>query len=79
MDFPEMPVGACEFRGLGRPFRLWVDPRQRKIAKHEAKLLAEMFLHGFDDGKGGPASGTLIVSVLDQCDGGICVALDVIG
>jgi hypothetical protein len=41
MHLPEMPMGACEFRGLGRALSLWVDLRQQKIAKHEAKPLAD--------------------------------------
>ena len=79
VDVPEMPVGAREFRGFRRALRLRVDLRQRKIAKHEAKLFAEMRLHRLDDGKGSPASGTLIVSVLDERDGGMRIALGVIG
>ena len=74
-----MPVGAREFRGFRRALRLRVDLRQRKIAKHEAKLFAEMSLHRLDEGKGSPASGTLIVCVLDERDGGMRIALGVIG
>ena len=74
-----MPVGAREFRGFRRAFRLRVELRQRKIAKHETKLLPEMLLHRLDDGKGSSASGALIVPVLDQGSRGVRFALDEIG
>ena len=72
MHLPEMPVGAREFRGFRRAFRLRVELRQRKIAKHETKLFAEMLLHRLDDGKGSSASGALIVPVLDRGVTGAC-------
>ena len=72
-------MGASKFRGLGRVLGLWVKPRQREIAKHQTKLPAEMFLHGFDDGISGAANRALIVAIFDQGDGSIRVALDVIG
>ena len=74
-----MSMGASKFRGLCRVLGLWVKPRQREIAKHQTKLPAEMFLHGFDDGISGAANRALIVAIFDQGDGSIRVALDVIG
>jgi hypothetical protein len=52
-----MPVGAREFRGFRRAFRLRVELRQRKIAKHETKLLPEMLLHRLTMGKAAPQVG----------------------
>jgi hypothetical protein len=57
MHLPEMPVGAREFRGFRRAFRLRVELRQRKIAKHETKLLPEMLLHRLTMGKAAPQVG----------------------
>ena len=79
MHLPEAPMRTGELRGLGRAFGIRVDLRQRKVAEREAKALAEMVLHGFDDGISKTASRALIVPIFDERGGGVRITLNVVG
>ena len=48
------------------------------MAECETKLLVEMLLNSFHDGEGKTAGRTFIISVLNQRDGGMLIARDVV-
>jgi hypothetical protein len=49
------------------------------VAEYETKLLVEMLLNRFHDGKGKTACWAFIVPVLNQRYGGMFIARDVVG
>jgi hypothetical protein len=60
-----------KFSRPGCAFCLWVGLGEREVTENESKPPAEMALHVLDDGKSHPASGTLIVAILDERHGRI--------
>jgi hypothetical protein len=52
--------------------------RQRKIPEHKAKILAEVLLQQFDHRISFSAVWALVIAVLDKCDQGFRIALDMV-
>ena len=75
---PELALWCRGFRELGRRGGVRMRLGKRKVAEHEAQLVAEPGLHFFHDRVGHAAVRTLVVAVLDQRHGCVGGALGVI-
>src|SRR5260370_12800680 len=78
VKFPEFPVRASKLRCFRGGLLMGMYFVQREIPKYEAQALAKVFLNALDDRIGMPAMGAFVVAILDQSEGSVFVALDVI-
>src|SRR6267378_1841252 len=70
VHLPETPLSSGRLGRFRRSFGMRVYLREREVAKHKAKLFAQVLLDLFDYRVGCAAIRTLEVAVLNQCHSG---------
>src|SRR5207249_6123790 len=78
VHLPELALRTRRFGGLRGVLRVRMAFAQREVPIHEAQAASHLLLDRFDDGVRAAAVRALVVAVLDQRNGRIRRALDVI-
>ena len=78
MHLPKLSLSARGFRGLSRELRVRMRIGERKIAKGETELMAQLLLKRFHDAVGCAAVRALIIAILQHLDRCVVRTLNVV-
>src|SRR6185369_5475873 len=78
MHLPKFSINCSKLSRFGCIFGVLMNLCQGKTSEDETKTFAKMLLHAFHDGISMPTMRALVISIFDECNFGMLIALNVI-